>query len=310
MRVFKRVGIILALVLFLSIALTGFQVYLDLVKREEDMNSFVRLSVKDAIVNIQTTEESGLNVQNTYTRKKKEVSYQAYLNALAGQASDPDTLELIREFLVDNSSEKGDAMFRPIQFGMTYIDTELFKESFIKSLQQLIDMNYSHDSRAAAASQGDALFDTKVDNTLIIKSEGTFTGHNPLGSITIGSETYETHIQIEGPYLIEIDESTDVTQEEIFNSLYGGDLRKEYIDLKDSAGANLGISSQSMPNFFIYYDITVSVDWASVSTNPLLGEGFLGSVWGVPDQYFSQDNGYLMIPGKQIEYEYRYVLLN
>ena len=312
MRVFKRVGITLVLVLFLSIILTGLQIYFDMIKREEDLNSFIRLSVKDAIVNIQTTEESGLNFATSQDGRQTTEKYAEYLNALAGQTDNSSELKLIYHFLEENSSTSGDSRFRPIQFGMTYVDKSLFVESFISSLQKLVDSNYGH------LQTDHQQYRTSAIDTLVIKNDESIThGFVPNGKLSdrttfssnVDDYGYDMNIQIDGPKLVELDKNLSPEDKEIYGSLYGNDMIDEYISLK-TQNSNLGISSESMPNFFIYYDIKVVVGWASISTNPLLKQSFLGRVWGVDDSYFSRNNGYLMIPGRPIEYTYRYILLN
>lgn len=326
MRVFKRLGIFLALILFLSIVLTGFQIYLDVTKREEDMHSFVRLAVKDAIVNIQTTEEQGLNFLDSVTERKTTEKYKEYLNALASSTNNAEILSMLQNFLQENSGAKGNDRFQPIQFGMTYIDTELFKESFIASLQKLIDSNYSLDSaeRAAAAAQGKTnakLFGTQASNTLAFKSDISQTGsfvpdasladrYTGKQAISFRGENYEVCIEIKKPEVVELRQYSNAEYQQFIRSLYGNDNIDDYINAYSNSGQDLGISVESMPNFFIYYDINVTVCWASMTTNPLLRKGFLGDIWRVPNSYFSRDNGYLMIPGRPIEYNYRYVLLN
>lgn len=317
MRVFKRVGITLVLVLFLSIILTGLQIYFDMIKREEDLNSFIRLSVKDAIVNIQTTEESGLNFATSQDGRQTTEKYAEYLNALAGQTDNSSELKLIYHFLEENSSTSGDSRFRPIQFGMTYVDKSLFVESFISSLQKLVDSNYNRTASKDIAGNS-VTFGTKADGTLVIRNDESIThGFVPNGKLSdrttfssnVDDYGYDMNIQIDGPKLVELDKNLSPEDKEIYGSLYGNDMIDEYISLK-TQDSNLGISSESMPNFFIYYDIHIVVGWASISTNPLLKQSFLGRVWGVDDSYFSRNNGYLMIPGRPIEYTYRYILLN
>lgn len=310
MRVFKRVGITLVLVLFLSIILTGLQIYFDMIKREEDLNSFIRLSVKDAIVNIQTTEESGLNFATSRGGRQTAEAYAEYLNILAGQTDNSSELKLIHHFLEENSSTSGDSRFRPIQFGMTYVDKYLFVESFISSLQKLVDSNYG------PLQTNHQQYRTSAIDTLVIKDDESITnGFVPKAELkersayTSNVDGYEICIDIDGPNLVELDEDLSQEDKEIYGSLYGNDMIDEYISLKDQ-DSSLGISSESMPNFFIYYDIKVVVGWASISTNPLLKQSFLGRIWGVDDSYFSRNNGYLMIPGRPIEYTYRYILLN
>lgn len=312
MRVFKRVGITLALVLFLSIILTGLQIYFDMIKREEDLNSFIRLSVKDAIVNIQTTEESGLNFATSHGGRQTAEKYAEYLNALARQTDSSSELKLIYHFLEENSSTSGDSRFRPIQFGMTYVDKSLFIESFISSLQKLVDSNYGH------LQTDHQQYRTSAIDTLVIKNDESIThGFVPNGKLSdrttfssnVDDYGYDMNIQIDGPKLVELDKNLSPEDKEIYGSLYGNDMIDEYISLK-TPDSSLGISSESMPNFFIYYDIKIVVGWASISTNPLLKQSFLGRVWGVDDSYFSRNNGYLMIPGRPIEYTYRYILLN
>lgn len=312
MMVFKRVGITLAVVLFLSIILSGLQIYFDMTKREEDMSAFVRLAVKDAIVNIQTTEEQSLNVVSSWARRRSTERYGEYLEALANQTSNSEVLSLLHSFLKNNADSKGDARFRPIQFGMTYVDTELFKESFTSSLQKLIDSNYSMDS-AVKAANGNKVFDLKATDTLAIKTDicygEQYTPNGGLADRTSNTykanvDGYDIYLNIKGPNLVTFS-TNDPESAAIYKSLYGADKRNDYV-----VEENLGFTIDTMPDFYVYYDINIVVGWSFMSTNPLLRKSFLGDTWQVPNNYFSRANDYLAIPGRPIEYTYRYVLLN
>ena len=63
---------------FLSFA-SGFIIWCnDLTKHESDLQTYIRLAVKDAIINVQTTEQEGLNFTVANARASQE-KYEAYL---------------------------------------------------------------------------------------------------------------------------------------------------------------------------------------------------------------------------------------
>lgn len=292
MRALKRIGITLVICIVVCFIAIGFQVWLDLSTREDDVLTYTRLAMKNALVNIQTTEQEGYNYlssgkSKTYQYDSKK--YQEYLADLLAQtgASSDTNMKTIREFLkanIDNAS--GDALFRPIQFGMTYVDKELFEESFETAIQDLVEANYN---MANKYEVGGVSFTTKAPSALKIDS---------------------CDFKISDPQLGEIPTSGGAVTD-IYKSIYGIDT------FEQAAATNLGFTSSAI-NFYIYYDIEVTVNWSSASTNLLMTKSFLSSLTGRNKvrsnlEYTPSENGspeYLYIPGKSITYTYRYVLTN
>ena len=284
MRVFPKIMGMLVATLLLSIVMVGFLVYTDLTKREDDMVTFTRLAVKDAIVNIQTTEQYGYDYTSAMGIETASSSYEEYLNELLDQAAtldDSSILTLLQGFLSDNQQNtEGDALFRPIQFGMTFVDKEIFLDSLSHSLNSLVDANYSYENL-------EGNFVTSGDSALQLPDD------------------IADYVTVEGPYLLVLDDT--VADNIIYRQLYGIDTFESAIN---DSYSSLGISTQTMPNFIVYYDITIeNLPWYSATTTQLLHESFLSRFNIDPSDGYT-DAGYAKIPGKPINYTYRYVLLN
>lgn len=276
---------------------TGFEMYHTISTREEAMRTFVRLATKDAIVNIQATEEYGLDAREAqkllnFTDNLERNDYSAYLNALAaGFANSADgnaeNLALIQKFLQMNKSNMGnkDAVFRPIQFGMTYVSPELFEASFKCALRDLIKANFaSTEDGELAVEQNDAIY------------------------INWGSGAIDRYIdvRVSEPKAAPIPRGSENSY--LFNSIYGVDKANfQFASLEES----LGFADASI-NFYVYYDIDITVRWKSTMSNQLLTAGFLRN-FGIEDNHDGKlfdPNGFLRMDGPDIHYSYRYVLTN
>lgn len=293
-----RIGLAICLSLVVGLIFIGFEVYLELTTRYEAMSAFTRLAVKNAIVNIQTTEESGNDAVayllkpdsiSGYRQRNEQKDYEDYLNTLAGslaaraeylEGEEDPNLELIQAFLASNESESGNDRFRPIQFGMTYVSPELFKASLKQSLYDLIQANYAANGEGnLALTQDDAVY---------------------IGKTAADIDKYVT-INIDGPKAALIPE--DGHGSVLYSSIYG-------TDKAESSLSALGFEDLSI-GFYVYYDITVEVNWKSTTLSPLLKLEWLGELGmvGVGEDNFDS-NGFLRIPGKPVTYSYRYVLTN
>lgn len=333
MKGLARVGIYMTLCIVLSFFAIGLQVWMDLSSREDDVLTFTRLAMKDALVNIQTTEQEGYdylkgisssgytNVNSgkylfgftpyNYTGHGAD-KYTAYLTSLKAQAKD-DNMKVISTFLAENQSQAtsdGNALFRPIQYGMTFVDPNLFVNSFAESMEQLVAANYT---KATSYSVGGVSFTTKAPYAVEITNISYKINGTPFTPGTVASAVK--------PKLgtLALD-NKDGAADEIYRSIYGID---KIVDSEISG--DLGFGSSSI-NFYVYYDIEVTVEWASASANQLMTKNFFTNLADMTMnsfannnrvasglQYTPQVNGsqqYVYIPGKPITYNYRYVLLN
>lgn len=300
MTALRRVGVCIVVCMIASFFAIGFQVWYDLSTREDEVLTYTRLAMKDALVNIQTTEQEGFNYTNTKAAYSREL-YKTYLTDIKSQIKDDKNMELISSFLnlnADNNS--GDNLFRPIQYGMTYVDKELFMESFKKSLDTLVETNYP---KTIESSDGLISFTTRAPSAITIT---------------------DVEFKIDGPKIGELNLSTgtsaDAKKDSIYRSIYGIDTMADMELVK-----NLGFGSSAI-NFYVYYDITVTVQWASASTNQLLTRNFFTNLADASLNALSSSNKvssslkytpivndsqeYVYIPGDPIVYSYRYVLLN
>ncbi len=301
MRALKHIGIAIVICMAVCFLAIGFQVWFDLSTREDDVLTYTRLAMKNALVNIQTTEQEGYNFvssgkSSSYTYNS--ANYNKYLIDLLNQtnASGDENMKAVKQFLEVNIQDKtDDALFRPIQFGMTYVDKELFEESFNSSIQDLVDANYNKANNYETAGVS---FTTKAPNALKINN---------------------CNINIDGPKLGAIPTRDDEV-DPIYKSIYGID-RLEQEALKQ----DLGFVSSAI-NFYVYYDIDVTVDWSSASANQLMTRNFFTALADKALNAFANhnrvrsdleytpaENGaqeYLYIPGKPVTYSYRYVLTN
>lgn len=302
MRFFKRACIAIPITLLVSFGIMMLMIYTDITNRKAELTTYVRLAMRDALINIQTTEENGLDASGYTGALHNRNDYAVYLaelknNAGAGSATAKETLEALQTFLESNQIEAGDAIFRPIQFGMTYVDPTAFKASFKHSLQSLVDANYK-------------ITDTNGNsqNKKIVCNDALHVYLDDMNSV----------VNIDGPHLVEFN-----TGSEVLRALYGVADAADYIEeinSKTEASSGLGISTAATPTFYVYYDITVSVPWGSSTTLPLLSRTFLSSRWPGSETFeYNERVGsstdelqYLRIHSDdmRIEYTYRYVLLN
>lgn len=329
MKSLARVGICMTLCIVLSFFAIGLQVWLDLSSREDDVLTFTRLAMKDALVNIQTTEQEGFDYlksksmtalttgkyefglgSSSYNATGKD-RYTTYLQALKDQAGSDENMKTIQAFLAANVSDtEGEALFRPIQYGMTFVDPDLFVESFASAMEQLVAANYT---KATTYNVGGISFTTKAPNALEITgisytingtpitSRASFAGVKPkLGTLKLKNK--------------------GVNADAIYQSIYGID---KIVD--SELGNDLGFGSSSV-NFYVYYDISVTVSWASASTNQLMTRNFFTNLADKNLNAFADNNRvstavrytpsvngsqqYVYVPGKPVTYTYRYVLLN
>ena len=95
----KKIALAVLGFFILSFA-SGFIIWCnDLTKHESDLQTYIRLAVKDAIINVQTTEQEGLNftVANARVSQEKYEAYLADLKSSAGKNPAVDeTLKTIR----------------------------------------------------------------------------------------------------------------------------------------------------------------------------------------------------------------------
>lgn len=310
MRGIKKAFIAIPGTLILALVVACVLILSDLSERKSSLDAFVRIAMKDAIVNIQTTEELGLNYNASYDAYSSNIKYQEYLDTIAAQLSDSDrdTIETIQSFLDTNmanldSDKSGEDMFRPIQFGMTYVDADLLEKSFKSTLDDLVGANYRMNGTPndLKLSCNDALHVYLDDITLVV----------------------------DGPHVISLS-SADETTKRSLTQLYGIDTAQEYIEQYNTSlgdeSASLGISTESVPNFYVYYDISVKVPWGSSSALPLLSEAFIEKLFGPGLQYneptagysssdtgeFGKEQRYVRFHSEDMvmNYAYRYVLLN
>lgn len=296
----KKIALAVLGFFILSFA-SGFIIwYNDLTKHESDLQTYIRLAVKDAIINVQTTEQEGLNFIVANKRRESTEKYEEYLKALEPSAENnpaiDETLKTIRTFLNNNKDlQDGEGLFRPIQFGMTYLDKELFEESFKKSLSNLIAVNYNSDHNTSKS----------------------FTCYDALHVYTD-----DIKFKIAGPNVVSLADTDDDTKQ-FLRQLYGIDKASEYIsDYNNKLGdnsASLGISTNTVPDFYVYYDITVDVPWGSSTAFPFLSK----YVWdnrGFTNIEYSDPANPDVTDGQRFirwhsdstveTYKYRYVLLN
>lgn len=288
------------LAFFVLSFVTGYVLWFgDITKHRSDLQTFIRLAVHDALINIQTTEEQGLNFTSTLSVDKETEKYRKYIKAISEESSLSDdeekTLEMIQKFLDTNvglyeQTGTGDALFRPIQFGMTYIDKELFVDSFKKSLSNLIEVNYnSNHAESTAFTCYDAL-------------------HAYMGDI---------EITIDGPHVVSLRDSSGNTNDFLLK-LYGIDKARDYLEKynKSLAGSSqLGVSVDAVPTFYVYYDITVDVPWGSSTAFPFFGKELWEGMGFTSIQYSEQKDGQKQFirwhsDDMRETYSYRYVLLN
>lgn len=336
MKNLARVGICITLCIVLSFFAIGLQVWMDLSSREDDVLTFTRLSMKDALVNIQTTEQEGYDyLKGTSSTGYSNVNsgkylfgfapynytshgsdrYRAYLSNLFTKAKasgvNDANMQVITSFLQSNrESTSKDALFRPIQYGMTFVDPQLFVNSFAESMEQLVAANYT---KATQYSVGGVSFTTKAPCALEItnisyKINGTpFKPGTSSGAIQPALGTLKLN-------------NKGGNADAIYRSIYGID---KIVD--SEIGADLGFGSSSV-NFFVYYDIEVTVEWKSASTNQLLTRNFFTNLADKSLNAFADNNKvsgglsytpqvdgsqeYVYIPGKPVTYSYRYVLIN
>lgn len=287
------------LAFFVLSFVTGYVIWFgDLTKHRSDLQTFIRLAVHDALINIQTTEEQGLNFTSTTSVKEQTENYKNYLDAISKDLKDDNekkALKTIHKFL-DNNVElykqtgTGEALFRPIQFGMTYIDQVLFEASFKESLFNLIEVNYNSDhSESTAFTCYDAL-------------------HAYMDDITI---------KIDGPHVVSLKDDSGATDEFLLE-LYGINNARDYLDDYNSALADsseLGVSVDTVPTFYVYYDISVEVPWGSSTAFPFLGKELWEGMGFTNIQYSEQKDGQKQFirwhsDDMKENYSYRYVLLN
>lgn len=330
MKNLARVGICITLCIVLSFFAIGLQVWMDLSTREDDVLTFTRLAMKDALVNIQTTEQEGYDYlaavnstgydsstdnylfgfpkYNSYTHVDN--GYTPYLTSLMSQSKD-ENMRVIAGFLnLNKDTSGGDALFRPIQYGMTYVDPLLFVNSFAESLKQQVDANYT---KATYYDLNGIQFTTKAPSALKI------TGI----SYKINGQEYTPDMSSGAikPKLGILDLSkAGGNADHTYQSIYGIDKI-----INSEVEGNLGFGSSSI-NFYVYYDIEVTVSWASASANQLLTRNFFTNLADQTLNAFANNNKvsahleytpaingsqeYVYIPGKPVTYKYRYVLLN
>lgn len=271
----------------------------DLTKHRADLMSFIKLATHDALINIQTTEEQGMNFTSAYAVAVMNEKYEDYVKKLLAVStlaeSEKETLETIQKFLDKNldvykTTNSGDALFRPIQFGMTFLDSDLFEESFKESLQNLIEINYNSNHTDATA----------------------FTCYDALHAYIDDIE-----ITISDPQVVSLS-ATDNDTERFLLQLYGIDKAQEYIEQYNSSladASNLGISVDVVPSFYVYYDISISVPWGSSTAFPFLGKELWESMGFTDIEYSDAMDGQKQFirwhSDSTVEsYSYRYVLLN
>ena len=287
------------LAFFVLSFVTGYVIWFgDITKHRSDLQTFIRLAVHDALINIQTTEEQGLNFTSTTSVKEQTENYKNYLDAISKDLKDDNekkALNTIHKFL-DNNVElykqtgTGEALFRPIQFGMTYIDQVLFEASFKESLSNLIEVNYNSDhSESTAFSCYDAL-------------------HAYMDDITI---------KIDGPHVVSLKDKSGTTNEFLLE-LYGINNARDYLEEYNNSlagSSELGVSVDAVPTFYVYYDITVDVPWGSSTAFPFFGKELWEGMGFTSIQYSEQKDGQKQFirwhsDDMRENYSYRYVLLN
>lgn len=314
-------------VFVLGLIALGIEARYTLSTREETMHSFVRMACRNAIVGIQTTEQTGLDnfsAQDlrsdiglftgkfdghphplTKYKTDEQQEYTAYLTTLytkfvddmtvASDTEDKDAakrLKLIQTFLNANrgdvgdstNDDKGNEMFRPIQFGMTYVSPTMFKGAFIQALKELLEANGG-------------------------RTEGTPLAGEPADSIYINWNDVDSYITVtvSEPKTVNLpkDANGEITDPTLI-SLYGIDKAQDLIGKLDSS---LGFGDASV-DFYVYYDISISVDWKSTLNSQVTNYEFLQK-FGVQNSGDNFDaNGFARISGKTITYNYRYVLTN
>lgn len=322
MRFLKKVFIAIPVTLFLVLACTGLMIYNDLATRRSTLQSYIHLAVRDAVINVQTTEEEGLNFKNGMDYANSMANYSRYIDTIENELVGTHTstteehmkvIAVIRRFLDDNQrkvlmSDNGDELFRPIQFGMTYMDEDLFEKSFIHSLKQLIDSNFKQGAESNGKSNcNDAL-------------HVYFPGDPDYDPVTTGY----WRVNVDGPHVVDLSDSL-ADNSGVLAQLYGMNNAKDYLaehfDLFTDS-EKLGISTDTTPQFFVYYDITVDVPWGSSTAAPTLNKNFFAMRWAdaTSDMQFSnkadpddeQELSYLRIHNSDMveTYHYRYVLLN
>lgn len=285
MRMFKRISIGFVICFLLCFLVTGFQVWNDLSTREDEMLAYVRLAVKNAAVNTQSTEAVEDNLSHLkdkyafYDRQDAIDKYLTAVKAALGTASfSQDSRDAVQFFIECNSNAfysyytGVSTLFNPIQYGMTYIDEDEFKNSLTEYINSMIEANYGTTNQAY----------TRVSDALHLDN---------------------VQIDIDGPKVCEFDPNS-----EIYRELYG--MTKEISDL--APDEDLGFA-QSAIDFFVYYDIKVTVDWSSATANQMLSKQYLEGIEHVANsalRYTQGDRNYVYIPGKTITYSYRYAVMH
>lgn len=322
MSFIKKVFIAFPVTLLLVFACTGLMIFNDLSTRKSTLDTYIHLAVQDALVNIQTTEEEGLNFRTGMDYARSMAKYSEYIDTIENElvgtpsaAADEHmkVIAVIRRFLDDNQrkvlhTDNGESLFRPIQFGMTYMDSDLFEKSFKSSLQQLIDSNF----KQGAESSGKA----GCNDALHVYYPGD-PDYNP-------STTGQWKVIVDGPHVVDLTDRLAVDSG-VLAQLYGMSNAQSYLsehfDLF-SDSENLGISIDTTPQFFVYYDITVNVPWGSSTAAPTLNKNFFTMRWAdattnlqfsqKADPNDEQELSYLRIHNDDMveTYHYRYVLLN
>lgn len=292
MRMFKRISIGFVICFLLCFLVTGFQVWNDLSTREDEMLSYVRLAVKNAAVNTQSTEVAQDRLTHNYihssyitpheflTEKNKIGDYLDRINYLifstgGFSSASRSAIQFFCEYNEDaiyNTTTGASTLFNPIQYGMTYIDKDAFTQSLTEYISSMIEANYGETNQAY----------TRVTDALHLDN---------------------VQIDIDGPKVCKFDSSN-----EIYRELYG--ITDEINDL--APDEDLGFA-QSAIDFFVYYDIEVTVDWSSATANQMFTKQYLEGIENITNaalKYTPGERNYVYIPGKTITYNYRYAVMH
>lgn len=284
MKIFSKIMIALMLILFCNISVSVFTEIEGLEDKRDNLGLAIRLAYKNAVVGQQTLDEDGMNGLGAVTGDYIN-TYKVYLQTLDAQArakgiktSETDLYRILN-FLNRNVNEytrTGEALYTPIQFSITYVDPVTFERDFTEYLQKIIDDNYGAPTEAG-------------------ETENVFRGRNSL-------LLDDVKVRITGPELRFLN-----VNDNAYASIFGS---KHYEAVKIVQGVN---RNDKMFNYVVVYDVSIEVEWSSVTSTPYFNFGPDKSrpyfKLRLPDSYLA-NGGQLKIPGPKRTYHIEYVLTN
>lgn len=274
MKVFRNFAIAIVVVLFGNMFYS--MIYEVIAMRTEyaDMVTLANLAYSDVTIGMQQIDSRNLGkVQSEWSAEELQ-ELNSYTSSLLSQATTmglPSNSMIKRVVkVIKDSIARPTSLYTPLQFGLTYLTKNRYIEEYRKSLETFVNLNYASQSDTKKFS-GDKLIHIKYADDV---------------KITIGA-----------PQLLRVKGGTKEEQV-IYKSIFG----VEGTDAADMvAGAqNAG---DSLFTYIVAYDIKVEIEWKHATKTPFFRN--LPFAAGHCDEY-----NQLLIPGKTIELNRRYVLTN